>query len=688
MASGIISALGGAFAGGLIGQAMQPIFGPISAMQSGIISADLAPALYLRTGSRWLHSRFIRPGPGEIWSAYNKGLIGDELAQHFLGWNGIVWRPEASYLAEQDEAGRAVALERAAVWEQIRKSTLDRPGISVALDLFARGYIDEEEARRLLMKAGADVDAWMNLRAAYYQPLELGALVAARNREYIDDNHYSEGLKHLGYRLPQQRQILDRLRSVIPGVGDLISFGVRDVWDREAVESRQLFDEVPDEMRVWAARQGLFGDSGIAIPGSNPARNATWAEVYWAAHWQAFPTNLAYEAYHRLRPGRVDRFRNLGLQVDGFTLQKLQSVLKIADYPKPDRDYLAALSYQPLMLRQITSALKQKAYLDIFPVMAQNMPPGLVDRLGVVTREWAIEQFRDRGLHPEDAALVTDLQIAAANAEISLPVRNIEKRISHDVVTKTLEAYRIGALDRAATLRNLLGAGMTADGANRAMQVEDLDAATDLIKQSINALRHDYLGGVLTEQETRDALGRAGVTQQSIDYYLDKWTILRNRTRRTATTEKILHWFERGFISQPEVVYRLNNLGWSQTDMLLLLREAQLTVQQTQAKILSAAERSRKQQQHQLEGVAKDAQKVSAKVVSELRKNMPKGSILAWAKKGIVSPQWAKQRLLAQRWPPETVDLWLQEATAPKKEKASGKKEEPKPAANGAVPPA
>lgn len=665
--------LAAAGASAAVGSAVSYITQPAFISQASETQADNTPRIYNHVLHAWKAMPILQASIGGIFDAYNKGFLNEDFTRWALSVQGVDWRHGASLI--QANVGRNVGSNdwaRQHQWDRVREAGLLRPGPSIVMELLSKGHVNENEAKAMLRKSGADIDDWMGLRWSIFQPLELGTLVTSRNRGIIDDAHFTTGLNHLGLNLAFHHRVANALRESLPSISDLILFGVRDVWDRTAVDRGKLFDDAPPQLTEWASKQGLFGDSGIDKQGQAGGGIAKWPEVYWAAHWQPMSPSQAYDAFHRLRPERVGRYRQYVPNLRDFTFDDLQSKLKIADYPLGDRPTLAALAFQPLRLTDIRFALQARVRAESDPSYRVSLAPDLLARIDRFSRQWAIDQYRDRGLIQDDAETAVDVVLSRVSAELTAPIRNFQRQIVVNAVRTSAKAYGIGAASREDAKATMIQVGITDVNAENVLNEEDLKQLTTHIRAVVSAIKRDFFGGVLTADEVLTHLTRSGVTPSRAARYQALWVVQADRTRRTASTQQILKWLEEGLLGLADARQRLVNLGWSQADQLTLLREAGIAVQRIQAKTLSAADKSRSKAAKELEAAQKQLKALAKQQVADLRKQLPKTTILSSLKKGRVSVGWAKARLIAQKWPAETIDLWIQDALEP----PNGKKDD------------
>lgn len=635
--------------------------GAVSGSIASSISSQLVPLVTSAQYDAWWGRSSLIPGAGEIFRALNQGRIQPNEAQGWLRWNGVLWAPNIDSI-QQEGQNVGQQEQRVALWEAVRQSALSRPDISLAHTLWMQGHILEAPLEMMIKDAGGDLVAWRGIRRGLHSNLDISSLQVARNRNIITDDQYRLGLRRLGFMKPEHVTAIDKLRTVIPPISDLVYFGVRDVWDNEARRARQLIAELPEQMVHNARLQGLGGNSGVPIGDDPNGPQYNWAEVYWMAHWQNVSAQQSYEMFHRMRPGRTDRFRALGFDVQPFTQADLSRNLKIADYPLGDRPYLAAISYSQLRLYDIRAALALRARIDADPTFAATLPADLRQRMGIINRQWAVEQFRDRGLLPDDASISADLAISRASAYLNAPIQNYQNQVKLRTIREVVDSFELGLIGRGEAETLMMTQGMDVQVAASQLAMSELKIRRKTAIAHLQAVRKDYFGGVITYDEVRQSLTSAGFTADAAEKYADRWQIQRDRTRKTASTQQILKWLEEGLITQMEAVRRLGNLGWSQADQLTLLREAIVAVGKIQARTMTTAQQKQHAAARQLESNAKAAKAARRQAISDLRQRMPRVSILAWLKKGIVTPKWVQERLTAQEYSQEAITNWIREA--------------------------
>lgn len=196
--------------------------------------------------------------------------------------------------------------------------------------------------------------------------------------------------------------------TVIPGTSDLVRMELREVFrDDERLEQ---LDPPPSETFIKFMREQGF--------------DRFHSESFWAAHWELPGVQVAFEMFHRLRPGVVSK----ELQ---FTREDLKKLLKRLDVLPQFHDQLIAIAFRPLTR---------------------------VD----VRRMWRIGIFRDKseltsaylnlGFSPEDAGRMTEFTVKFLEPEDrALTKSDTLKAYIEDILTEdqTIDALESIGFDTA-----------------------------------------------------------------------------------------------------------------------------------------------------------------------------------------------------------------------------------------------
>lgn len=532
------------------------------------------------------------------------------------------------------------------LWERVALNSRVGPGIPQLIDARRRGVLTTDQWRAGMERQGANVDTWERIFPTFSELPAVGDVLQATNRGLIEPANLDVWLRSLGYYSDAARAVLAGLRQQLPTPSDLITFLVREVFDPALASGLGLYDDLPESATKWFESQGIFGGPGFKIQPKDGERDARWIDLYWGAHWQPISPSQAYTMLHRLRPERIERYRAQGFDVQEFGIDRVREWLKVADYPARIRDYLAAIAYTPVRLVDIAAALRYE----------------------IRDRAWAVEQFKDRGLHPDDAEVSADLAARRAEEQRLAPIRALERGAVAGAARSALESYGVGIYSREQATASLVGMGMHPDAAGLAVDAAGQKRDLGFVKAVIRAVRRDYLAGILTEGEAENELQQAGVTQESAELYVQKWALEFDRPHRAATSATILRWMRRGLISPDEGKQRLDNLGWPDPDVTAQLAEAQGQAAQDQARYLAAQDRARKAQARELERLAAKQEAQARRIRGELRHLTPPARLQRWFVEGIVGEDYLRKRLRAMAYPDEQVEQYVAEAVRKRRE--------------------
>lgn len=552
------------------------------------------------------------------------------------------WTRQLHGVTERDVLAR---LHRDGVWgdteEAIFLQHTEWPGIdAIMLYYWGGGFgLPGTDAaltllRQWLRGAGVTLGTAQDLLINAGKPItgfEAGQLLL---RGVIGDDRYRQILQWNGVKDVQSQAEAAELLKVIPSPSDLIRFAVREVWDDATVRAFGYDEDFPEPFRIWAEKQGFGWGQQVTDANGVTYPAVPWPLAYWRAHWQTISPGQAYEMLHRLRPGRIERYRQFVPGVQPVDLAFVQRVLKVADYPLAFRDRLAAISYRPISYRQITKVVQA----------------GLVDQAELA------ESFQDMGYSPPDSALLARAYATEPDAaEVKAEQRRARKCI--------LDLYALGGTDSDTAGGQLIGAGATPQLARLSLARVDLCNRTATLKAAIAAIRKHVLRGELTLDGGAAELVNIGVQSARAQEYRALWAMELTPTRRRLSAGRIRQLVAKGLMDRDTAVSRLINLGWSQPDAVLDLSLAEQQFQHLLASEQKAAEKAVHSQAKAMEGLAKQHQAAAKRLVQAAVKMEPLSVLKRWLKKAIVDVNEFGRRLTARGYPAELIANYVQELT-------------------------
>lgn len=256
-----------------------------------------------------------------------------------------------------------------------------------------------------------------------------------------------------------QQEAYKNWPSLVPGASDLVRFQVREVFD-PAFRQQLLEGTDLTEFRQWMRLQG-YDDK--------------WADSYWAAHWELISPQMAFEMFHRLRPGRVDPKLI-------FDRRALESLLKRADILPAYIPQIIEIAYTPFNRVDI-----RRMY-----------------HLGVLSRQEVVESYLDLGyslVNAERMAQFVEKDYAPGEEALSK--------------SEALTAYKEGVLPRDEVLQHLQRAGIPEKNALILLEVEDRRTKRRLAVESVKAEKIAK-GRVLTKAELFKAHAKGVLSEAQV----------------------------------------------------------------------------------------------------------------------------------------------------------------------------
>lgn len=614
----------------------------LHSLTAGLVNAALGPRITGVAQTFWDEHPILPPDPGTIISAWQMGFLSASQAVDLCRMQGVDYLPIRE-LMSSDMRGALNDYQRA--WKAVQDAGLERPSPEELSLAYVRGRINADTYLRGMQRAGADIDDYNRTLAVYQETLGVGELLTARNRGLIDDDRLNWGLSWRGIYDDFDRKVMAELRHAIPSSPELVHYATNMAFNPEIAGPMGLYHEAPERLAQWHTRIGLGAPVGFDIDKDGAVVGARWFDLAWAAHWRGPAYGQVAEMLQRMRPGRMERFRAMGLDVSPFTREDAHRWLRRLLHPPGVRDQLLAISYLPLMRRDITSGVS----------------------FGLRDRAWAIEQYQDRGAILEDAEFQADLAVERQRREYLAPIRRVYERAVGGVVEGTVANYRLGIAERDDTARTLTTFGQTEQQAAVTLQDADMDLSRELVEAAIRAVRCEYLRGGYADNEAIDALTRSGIRADAAQRYVELWTLQRTCTRRTASTAQIMRWVTRGLMTPDEARRRLVNLGWDQADILLQFQDAIYSLSEIQARRQAQGERAQRRQAKELEQLSRRAQTEREKIAKRLAGLTPRAKLTDWLTRRLIGRLYFRRRMEALGYTPDVIARYERDAISKRK---------------------
>jgi len=361
-----------------------------------------------------------------------------------------------------------------------------------------RAALSESAMIEELYDQGWTVDQINAWREALRPRLGGPELFANAYRAGLPTSDVEAELLKRGYT-PDDTTAATNLSRLIPGPADLISMAVREAW-RDDIAARWGYDaDFPAEFAEWMQKQG-------DVDG--------WARKYWRAHWTLPGLTTVLEILHR---------------EDDFTLDDLDTFLRVSDIPSAWRNYIKKIAYVPL-----TRVDTRRMY-----------------GLGVLSRDDVKRNYLDLGYNDVNAERMTEFTIRYETDEDREATKS-------DI----LSFYSVGALSESEAQTWLQEIGYPADLAQYLVARETMKAEQKHVDEQVKYIQDMYIHQEIDVASAKTQLGALGLAAGEVNQLLDTWDIAREAKIERPTRATLDKLFAQDVITQEEYYEGLHALGY------------------------------------------------------------------------------------------------------------------------------
>lgn len=511
------------------------------------------------------------------------------------------------------------------LWNGYISSQWWRPDASFVFGAMQRELISDVDKAEVMKRYRMDGNVLNRMIKAFQDQLPPGECLTLYNRQYLNDENITKYLVNYGGYSDEQIQAYSYLSRYIPPVGDLINMTVKGAFDDEQINRLELNAEIEETGTAsdWAERQGIgfcrFYENGVQTD------SIDWFSRYWYTHWVNAAPGQVLQFGQRFRPNRMFRYEKQVPGIKPFTANDVDFYLKVNDYTPPVRKWLAGLG---LSLPRLVDTRNQYFY-------------------GIIDRQELIELQLDRGYTETDAE--TFAKLADKQKEVFKYKHRVELFDSFDrkLYNEIISAFRAGSIseqDFAATIFGILKDEAAADSVVKAELVR---ANTAVAKAAVAAIKSSFFTGEVSSAEADARLRQAGIDPSAVQRYMDVWELKMTMPRRVRTAGQLISDYANNTLGIGALANRLQNLGYSQRDVQLMLQEANRRKEQQQEKDQKREEKKKGKGG----GGSTDA--------GERWLNPDR--IGGWEKKGLITADEAKAMLLEIDVAPNLLPLFMGE---------------------------
>ena len=364
-------------------------------------------------------------------------------------------------------------------------------------------------------------------------------------------------------------ETLKYVTQYIPGVSDVIRFGVREVYTPAIRTKFGLDEDFPDEIMPDADRIGLAKEELLK---------------YWGAHWELPSTQLGYELLHR---GEINE-------------EELKILLRTLDVMPYWRDKLAKIAWD---LPNRIEIRMMARYLDLSKpeVMELLKKAGLAEEyrsdaadfmiIMGLTGYWA-DMLRNnwmsasevkadidgRGLKPVTAERIYRSLVKYSTGVVTAKEKDLTK-------AEIVKGVKVGVISRTQGGELLVDMGYSVDEAIYILAIDIPEDELDVAKEYRQLTKSEILSGlrtaVIDRGQARDRLLELRYSASDAEYILKMYDAQvkppEEPKEKEASKADIVLGVKKGLITQEEGYLMLIELGFSAeaSNFILMVKTAE-----------------------------------------------------------------------------------------------------------------
>lgn len=354
-------------------------------------------------------------------------------------------------------------------------------------------------------------------------------------RELIDEAALDTELRLLGWTSDWVK-VLKEAAFPPPGVQDLITMAVREVFTPEIAERFGQFEDLPQEFVDNARRVGL---------------SELWAGRFWAAHWRLPSVQQGFEALHRTTETSLDPDKDTITLPSGKTIETvigtstLDLLLKSSDVMPFWRPLIREIAFRPFTRVDVRR----------------------MHKVGVLSEDDVMRSYLDLGYDSTKARQLTAFTLALnAPQEDAVAVR--ERDLTKSDIIGLLND---GLLDADGTRSALVEMGFDNDESDLLVQRELTQEAARERRADIALVLDQAKSREITFDMAMEEFGKLNLTQRELTKAgVDLNRSFQVRTRKPALGP-LVDWLNLGLTSIKDHIEELRGLSFSDRHIFNML---------------------------------------------------------------------------------------------------------------------
>lgn len=415
----------------------------------------------------------------------------------------------------------AVSFALKPVWNKINQLAFNvmpnelMPPVNL-LDMRRRGIIDERAYYDEMKVQGYNQER-SDLFYTNAETLLNGyEIVMLWRRGVIEVERRDMLLFELGYT-HERIGFLLHVSAIVPGVRDVITFAVREVYSPEIAEAYGQYEGAQEVIDVAGEDIRAAGMTGETF------------KKYWASHWVLPSVGQGYEMMHR----------------DIITPDGLQQLMVALDVMPYWRDKLIKMSHPPFTRVDVRR----------------------MHKIGVLTDEELIRSYRDLGYDEEKATALADFTILYnADPESAESTGEDEDRKREKEATRAaiMKAYKISVIEEGEAVSFLEEIGYTDEAINLFIANEKFQLEEDITSEKESTIHDGYVRRIYDHSQAVSKLAELNLPGRYIDALMDRWSIEKEAKTNKPAKAELFKLFKAKIITEQILREELETQGYTQ----------------------------------------------------------------------------------------------------------------------------
>lgn len=536
---------------------------PLAGLTAGAVGmVALIPVLgaIFRYPSEWVSQQVARvvetelPSPPVLFDMVRRGDLALADAEDMLDRSGVM---EGLYHS----------------WKMVSRPLLN---LSDVLEAYRRGELDwDTQVLDVLSKQGYDMATFPMFKALAVQLPDAALVLTAFFRQEIPVTEAHNRLTQLGYTTDDANLIL-RISPRLPGVADLVTMAVREAW-RDDIAAKWGYDEAfPAEFADALSKVGYDPDwatrywrSHWKLPSVTLGYEMMHRRIIgeaelddllkisdYPAGWRRPMIDAAYTPFTRVD---VRRMYKVGVLTEEQVFEAYQDIGYNAEKARAMTDFTILYTNTTE-----TSPLEQ----------AKELTRGVIEqsyRKDVITRAEAETRLGDIGYSAEDIDVL--LSLVEVQRELDAVPDYLEdyQKDLQKIVLRSYTARMIGATQ---AKEYLLTVGLAENEIELQLAIADFSYTEAVRAKEIEIIGEAYVKRAIDRTTALGQLGRLALPSDQQGQILSEWDMERDLRNRRLTEPQYRKALNDKIISLDDYTENMRGLGFSETDIQILVKMA------------------------------------------------------------------------------------------------------------------